>query len=244
MTIILIIVGVIVLILIIRVLSTRGKRKNKSDLQGLINTMQKEIFPNGYKDIEEGKKVLLRLLNHKVDDKTAESIFRKSSSICYTTSIRNEFSRERLEQHLRPYALDYFDDESLNGFYDYLLSKNKKANDFDKFLKASRSFSQFSNPTGTDMDEMPEGYGEFGLEITNPIPASSVADSYFYLSKLRTQDGSEITYNRIGSMGAPNIDKPIDSYVLSLNTERIATIYISAYNKRTSKKAPKGFKLI
>lgn len=83
--------------------------------------------------------------------------------------MRNEFSKERLKQHLKPYALDYFDDETLNGFYNYLLSKNKKANYFDKLLKSSRDYSQSLNPTGTDMDEMPEGYGEFGLEITNPI---------------------------------------------------------------------------
>ena len=243
MTVFLIIIGAIALLLIIIYLSTKRKPQNKNELQGLINKMQQEIFPNGYKDIEEGKKELLRFLNHSIEDKTAESIFRKSSSICYTTSMRNEFSKERLKQHLKPYALHYFNDESLNSFYDYLLSKNTRANDFDKLLKASRDYSESLSPTGTGSDEMPKGYGEFGLEITNPIPTSSVPDSYFYLSKLRTNDGSEITYKRIGSMEAPNIDQIIDGYVLYLNNKEITKIFICPYNKRTSTKAPKGFKL-
>lgn len=98
-----------------------------------------------------------------------------------------------------------------------------------------------SNPTGTDKDVMPEGYGEFGLEITNPIPTSSIPDSNFYLNSLRTQNGSEITFDRIGSMGAPNISHTIDAYTISANGQELATIYICPYNKKTSTKAPKGF---
>lgn len=52
------------------------------------------------------------------------------------------------------------------------------------FQKQKRDFSKLqeiflaSNPSGTIEDEMPEGYGEFGIEITNPIPVSSIPDSY------------------------------------------------------------------
>lgn len=94
-----------------------------------------------------------------------------------------------------------------------------------------------------DEDIMPEGYGEFGLEKTNPIPASSIPHSYFYIGRLRTQNGSEITYNRIGSFGAPNISHPIDGYSISSNGQKLATVYICPYNKKTSTKAPKGFML-
>ena len=237
---VLIIIGVVTVILIIRAINTGGQKQSKSELQDLLAKMHKEIFPNGKKDIDEGTKELLRILNYCIDQKTAENIFMKSSSICYTTSMNNEFSKERLKQHLSPYALHYFNDITLGCFYDYLLSKNK----IKLFLDVARDFSKASNPSGTIDDEMPEGYGEFGLEITNPIPVSSIPDSYVYLNRLRTQNGSKITYNRIGGMNAPNIKYIIDAYKISVNEKQVATFYICAYNRKTSFKAPKGFKLI
>lgn len=83
----------------------------------------------------------------------------------------------------------------------------------------------------------------FGLEVTNPIATSSIPDSYFYLDRLKTKNGSSITYRRIGSMNAPNIKPLIDAYSISVNGKEIATIYICPYNKKTSTKAPPGFEL-
>ena len=243
MTAILIIAGIIILVLIIRAANNSGQKHNKGELNSLLEKMDKEIFPNGKKDIDEGTKELLRILHHSIDEKTAQNIFVGSSSICYTTSMNGSFSKERLKQHLAPYALNYFNEDTLGKFYDYILSKNEKAITLNSLVELTREFSKTSNPSGTDKDEMPEGYGEFGLEITNPIPASSIPDSYFYLNRLRTQNGSEITYTRAGSMFAPNIKHAVDAYHISANGRKIATIYICAYNKKTSSKAPKGFKL-
>lgn len=241
MTVILIILGIVAVILMIRAVNNQGK--NKNELISSAEKMQKEIFPNGQIDIDEGTKKLLQILNNNIDKKTAKNIFVKSSSICYITSMKGTFSVERLKQHLEPYALDYFNDNTLSLFYDYILSKNERATELDSLLELSREFSKSSNPTGTDKDIMLEGYGEFGLEITNPIPTSSIPDSYLYLGRLRTQNGSEIIYNRIGSMGAPNISHSIDGYSISSNGQKIATVYICPYNKKTSSKAPKGFML-
>ena len=216
------------------------QKANANELNKLIAKMQKEIFPNGEIDIKEGTDEVLRILNYGVDTKTAQEIFCKCSSICYTTTMRGQFSKELLKQHLAPYALQYFNDRELSEFYDYLLSKNEKAALFD----IMKMFSQQSNPNGTDQDEMPEGYGEFGLEITNPVPAASIPEGYVYLDRLRTVSGSEITYDRIGSMQAPNIESTIDGYKIFCNGSQIGTIYICPYNKKTSAKAPKGFKLI
>ena len=239
MTAILIIVSIVVLFLIIRAVNNPGQSQNKGELNSLLEKMHKEIFPNGKKDIDEGTKELLRILNYKIDEKTAQNIFVKSSSICHTTTMNGSFSKERLKQHLAPYALDYFNDNTLSEFYDYILSKNDKAS----LIEITREFSKSSNPKGTDKDVMPEGYGEFGLEITNPIPTSSIPDSYFYLNSLRTQNGSKITFNRIGGMSAQNISHTIDAYTISANGQELATIYICPYNKKTSTKAPKGFML-
>lgn len=243
MTAVLIIAGIVAAILIIKAINAGKQKENNSELQEILNKMQKEIYPNGQQDIDKGTKELLRILNYSIDEKTAQSIFMKSSSVCYTSSMNNDFSKERLKLHLSPYALHYFDDTSLGNFYD-LLSKNKKGNDLNRLLELSGKTSQSSNPTGTIKDQIPEGYGEFGLEITNPIPASSIPDGYFYLSKLRTQDGYEITYDRIGSMSAPNIKDIVDGYRISVKGSEVATVYICPYSVSTSSKAPKGFKLI
>ena len=242
MTAILIIVGIVAVILMIIAVNNQGGNKNQ--LISSAEKILKEIFPNGQIDKDEGTKKLLQILNNNIDKKTAQNIFVKSSSICYITSMKGTFSKERLKQHLAPYALNYFNDDTLSIFYDYILSKNERASEMDSLLEISREFSKSSNPTGTDEDIMPEGYGEFGLEITNPIPTSSIPDSYFYLGRLRTQNGSKITYNRIGSMGAPNISHSIDGYTISSNGKELATIYICPYNKKTSTKTPKGFMLV
>ena len=241
MTTFLIIAGIIVgIIIILRVMNNTKQKPNGKNFQDLLLEASKEVFPNDKEDIEDGANELLRILNHQIDKNTAKMIFIRSSCICYTTSLDDEFSIERLKQHLAPYALQYFDNQALSSFYTYLLSKNVRAN----YLDASKKFSQISNPNGTDQDEMPEGYGEFGLEITNPIPTSSIPQNRFYLNRLRTIDNLTVTYDRIGSMRAKNIQSLIDGYRIFVNGKQIATLYICPYNKKTSTKAPKGFKLV
>lgn len=99
------------------------------------------------------------------------------------------------------------------------------------------------NKEGTDRDVMPEGVGEFGLDITNPIPVNTIFGSNAYLRKLLTTNGSVIEYERIGSMKAPNISALIDGYSIKVKGEQIAIIYICPYNKKNSNRVPKGFKI-
>ncbi|MFZ1320014.1 MAG: hypothetical protein WAT71_00515 [Ignavibacteria bacterium] len=96
---------------------------------------------------------------------------------------------------------------------------------------------------GTDLDVMPEGFGEFGLEITNPIPTSTVFGSNAYLGSLLTTDGIKVGYERIGSMSVENIPNIIDGYRIFKNNEEICTLYLCPYNKKNSTKAPEGFEL-
>ena len=99
------------------------------------------------------------------------------------------------------------------------------------------------NEGGTDDDTIPEGYGEFGYEKTNPIPVNTVFGNISYLGKLRTTEGKRIQHERIGSTSAPNINLPIDIYKISDGIEVIATLYMSPYNKKNSERPPRGFKL-
>ena len=98
---------------------------------------------------------------------------------------------------------------------------------------------------GCDSDEIPNGKGEFGLALTNPIPTNTIFGSNSYLSRLCTADGYHVTNQRRGSMGAEGIKGPIDIYDLfRANGSHAGTIYISPYQRRNSNKAPRGFKLL
>lgn len=99
------------------------------------------------------------------------------------------------------------------------------------------------NVNGTDEDIIPEGYGEFGHEETNPIPVNTIMGTSAYLGKLRTIDGIKVTYERVGSTSASNIKGMIDEYEIFANGERVARLFISPYNKKNSGKEPKGFVL-
>lgn len=98
---------------------------------------------------------------------------------------------------------------------------------------------------GIDADEFPNGHGEFGLTLTNPVPCNTVHGSIAYLSRLVTDDGSKINYERIASYGSEVTAHPVDGYkITNENGESLATIYISPYQRRNSNKAPQGFKLV
>jgi hypothetical protein len=117
----------------------------------------------------------------------------------------------------------------------------KQNNETLELLKAMAELTAEQSKNGTDQNEIPIGYGEFGLEITNPVPVCGVLAGYMYLQRLRLSDGSKVTCQRIGSMRAPNLSEIIDGYKIFANGSQIVTIYLAPYNKKTSTKAPKGF---
>jgi len=102
-----------------------------------------------------------------------------------------------------------------------------------------------ANKGGCTTDVMPEGIGEFGLEPTNPIPTNTIQGSILYLGGLRTESGQKVNNKRLGSLTVPNIQKPIDKYLItSQEGEELAIIYISPYQAINSKKAPRGLRQV
>lgn len=94
---------------------------------------------------------------------------------------------------------------------------------------------------GKKQDRTPNGFGEFGLEATNPIPFVDIPSSFEYLDKLHTSKGQKVEYRRVGSTKAENIENPIDMYEISVQGEILATLYVSPYQKHNCMTAPKGF---
>ena len=102
----------------------------------------------------------------------------------------------------------------------------------------------FMYEDGVDEDELPNGQGEFGMTSSNPIPCKTVFGSTAYLGRLRTPDGTKVSYKRICSVGSEFISQPIDLYeIFHPDGQKLAELFISPYQKRNSGKAPKGFVL-
>lgn len=139
------------------------------------------------------------------------------------------------------------------GFFDFLKPrKQKSAYDvlvenplFRQQKQLYEAFNKVAEATGCDADELPNGYGEFGLTATNPIPTNTIMGSQLYLSQLCTADGIRVANRRRGSTNSEVSKTPIDVYELFARDANVfVTIYISPYHKRNSKKAPRGFRLL
>lgn len=100
-----------------------------------------------------------------------------------------------------------------------------------------RTYSQ-----GVKADQLPDGHGDFGLELTNPVPTISIRSSNEYLARLRYR-GHPVGNSRNGSKQSPVTAGAVDVYHLTQNGERVGTVYLCPYHKKTSSKAPRGFKL-
>jgi hypothetical protein len=131
------------------------------------------------------------------------------------------------------------------GLFDFLKSKKTKPATTDledqRFLLEALSLM---GEDGCDTDEIPGGVGEFGYNVDNPIPTKTPLGSAAYLERLRDLNGAKISFVRRGSTGSSISEHPIDAYTISgPDGGHIATLFISAYHKRNSNKAPRGFLL-
>ena len=190
----------------------QNQSNKKNEINDLIDKINKTIFPNGKKDIDERTNSLLRILNNKIDGKTARTILIRSSSICYTSSQEGgNFDIERLRRHLAGYCLQYFDEKSLQDFYILLVDSVLKPKELDWVSMMPKEYAQLllnqikSNPQATVTDTIYGAIGEFGLESSNPVPVYGVPNNDVYLGRLRTPNGMPIKWERIGSMKNENI---------------------------------------
>ena len=96
---------------------------------------------------------------------------------------------------------------------------------------------------GIRLDAMPNGKGEFGLEVTNPVPADGIPLSRLYLRFLLTPENERPQSKRVGSWETPQFAGPTDGYDLFNSKGTFLTrIYVNAYAGGTSEKAPRGFR--
>ena len=98
---------------------------------------------------------------------------------------------------------------------------------------------------GCVTDELPVSSGDFGYDITNPIPTRTVYGNTSYLAKLRLPDGTKVRYERQGSFSSPVSPDPVDGYeIFHPDGRQFAMLYLSPYQRRNSEKSPRGFELL
>ena len=130
------------------------------------------------------------------------------------------------------------------GLLDFFGKKKKEDQEAAELLKALIQYQVESRKDGVDTDDIPKGYGPYGLCKTNPVPTRGIPGSNEYLSRLRTKDGRCIENSRIGSTSAEDVTSgAIDMYSITSEGVSLGTVYLCPYHKRNSGKAPEGFRL-
>ena len=133
------------------------------------------------------------------------------------------------------------------GLLDFFGKKKKEDQEAAELMKALIQYQVESRKDGVDTDDIPKGYGPYGLCKTNPVPTRGIPGSNEYLSRLRTKDGRSVESSRIGSTSAGEVTSgAIDMYSISSGGGGVSlgTVYLCPYHKRHSGKAPEGFRLV
>ena len=220
--------------------------KKENQLNSFLERIYKESFPGGKEEELAQIKELSALLPGHSRDQVGR-VLRYTSSLFVTsqdTSVDRIVHNGIMRKPDNP-----FSKSEAETIYNFVLKKRlahnlggEPADDVLDSLSSVLEYAAKMGEDGCDLDEIPEGTGEFGLCASNPVPVKGVPASYKYLESLKHITGVKFTYDRRGSTGAPNIKNPIDIYtVKSPDGKELATIYISPYHKRISRKAPKDF---
>jgi hypothetical protein len=88
-------------------------------------------------------------------------------------------------------------------------------------------------------DKIPNGFGEFGRTLTNPVPVNGPMGELVYLSRLETADGVPIAFHRLGAFGNVDIFE-----IVSENGRYWDVLYVSLYYPRKSRVVPSGYRMM
>src|SRR3546814_3779440 len=86
-------------------------------------------------------------------------------------------------------------------------------------------------------DKDPNGSGPFGFTETNPIPVNGPIGQLAYLSRLETQSGQRILFNRLGA-----IDKVDVFEAVTLDGSGWLIFFVDLSHPRRSRLTPDGFR--
>lgn len=153
----------------------------------------------------------------------------------------------------RPNAI--WEKEASVGFFNLFGKRGSESKSVDsEFAETLGDLKKLLSFSPLDVGEqLPNGYGEFGLTPTNPIPLAFNEPDTPYLSLLRTDFGKPIDWEIVEHLdtdviprairdAAPN-NKAIDKLNIFVDGSDVATLFSCPYFARDSKMAPRGFQL-
>jgi len=208
--------------------------KKKTKVENLFDSVYKTYFPGGDEQIKKQAEDIVKLSNNKFNLSQAKSLLLKSTMILATNKGGvYDYIKRKLGEKLNDKEI-----KSIAGFIIF----NSSSGETDKLIDSGFG----SDDIGYDDDEIPIGYGEFGRCLTNPIPVRGITANEIYLGKLRTKNGQKIKWERLGSQESKveGIKGVIDIYkIFTKDNKDLGKFYIFPYNRKTSNKAPKDFKI-
>ena len=211
------------------------KRKKEPSMPEALVKVHKLFFPNGI----EQQQVLTEQLWRKFDNRyTKEEVTNNYIFVLTCLFMDKDKSIITVEEKVAHRLNNRLTRADIRTIYNYAIDNNEELSQTMGLLNAMQKLCE----SGTDEDKIPDGYGEFGLEVTNPIPIHGVPENELYLRKLRCENGNVIKWKRLGSTGAPNIAQIIDNYeIYDTLGNKICNLYLCPYHRKTSNKVPKGF---
>lgn len=227
----------------------KKKKKQDTALDSFMAQQMKRMFPNGLQELKDQVSELKLRLPSQYSENDIQGQLLYMTSLLYTARDRSSYRVVEVGAMNRPDNKFSYEENMI--IYTFAASKQIERmmpalKDLDpqtraKYLKEGLA-AMGNNPDGCTTDMMQNGYGEFGLCATNPVPVRGTAANEVYLESLKHISGKQIRWKRIGSLGAPNIAHPIDHYLVTDEQgNELAIIYISPYQNTISRKAPKGF---
>lgn len=214
----------------------KKKRQKEKTLGKIFN----EIFPGGKNEIAKDVSQLSLILNHNYSLSELEMQYVYAASYFHISSDK---SRQDIKRYILSRDDNIFSEPDTEKLYEFLKKKFlQKTHSGDDNIIEIISKGVFAGDTGYDLDEIPEGFGEFGLDVTNPIPVQGIISNKVYLKRLITIESDKIRWKREGSAKTDNIENAIDIYkIFGTDGNFITKLFISPYHKRISNKVPKGF---
>jgi hypothetical protein len=154
-------------------------------------------------------------------------------------------NREMLESRIKAHFNNQISDQEVSKILNIIVFNLEEVSEETDFLAKQVHANMGLGGDTAQGDEVENPAGEFGYSVTNPIPVSGIDRIDDYFTTLKRITGESITYNRLGSLAAENLEFPVDKYeIFDSEKQFVATLYVYAYHGCMTGKAPRGFRLV
>ena len=221
------------------------KSKQERDVENMFRKINAMIFPGGEADVRRDCQRIDALVGGRIPQDKLRGFVSGCKALLHISELDSDQkfvksfmarSEGRISEAEAYSVFSYLEGEA--NYYDKIGLLAEKGVDVKEML----GNMPWIYSEGTDKDEIPGGYGEFGLAVSNPVPTISVRGSNLYLARLRSR-GRPVEANRFGSMSSDVTPGSVDAYRLSVGGSDVGTVYLCPYHKRISGLAPRGFSL-